>query len=85
MFTTEALLRISREVGAPVSHEETTIGLLETGGTVPFIARYRKEATGNLDEVKIRDIEVQRAYYEALEERRKTVLGTIENKGKLTE
>src|SRR5678816_4487683 len=85
MLTTEALLRISKEVGAPVSRVETTVGLLESGATVPFIARYRKEVTGNLDEVKIRDIEERRVYYEALEERRKTVLGTIENQGKLTE
>jgi uncharacterized protein len=52
MLTTEALLRISKEVGAPVSHVETTISLLESGATVPFIARYRKEATGSLDELR---------------------------------
>ena len=57
MFNPEILLRISKEVGAPVSRVETTIKLLEDGATVPFIARYRKEATGNLDEVKIRDID----------------------------
>src|SRR5436190_2911275 len=85
MLTTEAFLRISKEVGAPVSRVETTVGLLESGATVPFIARYRKEVTGNLDEVKIRDIDERRLYYEGLEERRKTVLGTIENQGKLTE
>jgi protein Tex len=85
MLTTEAFLRISKEVGAPVSRVETTVGLLESGATVPFIARYRKEATGNLDEVKVRDIDERRLYYEGLEERRKTVLGTIENQGKLTE
>jgi len=85
MLTTEALLRISKEVGAPVSRVETTVNLLESGATVPFIARYRKEATGNLDEVKVRDIDERRTYYEGLEERRKTVLGTIENQGKLTE
>ena len=85
MLTTEALLRISKEVGAPVSRVETTVSLLETGATVPFIARYRKEATGNLDEVKIRDIEERREYYVALEERRKTVLATIQGQGKLTE
>jgi len=85
MLTTEAFLRISKEVGAPVSRVETTVSLLESGATVPFIARYRKEATGNLDEVKVRDIEERREYYLGLEERRKTVLGTIENQGKLTE
>ena len=53
--------------------------------TVPFIARYRKEATGNLDEVKIRDIDVKRQYYRDLEERRATVLASIEKQGLLTE
>ena len=85
MLTSEALLRISKEVGAPLARVETTVALLESGATVPFIARYRKEVTGNLDEVKIRDIDERRAYYEGLEERRKTVLDTIESQGKLSE
>ena len=74
MFNSEILLRISKEAGAPVSRVETTIKLLEDGATVPFIARYRKEATGNLDEVKIRDIDEARQYYGDLEARRATVL-----------
>jgi len=85
MFNPEILLRISKEVGAPVTRVETTIKLLEDGGTVPFIARYRKEATGNLDEVKIRDIDVRRHYYADLESRRGTVLASIEKQGKLTD
>src|SRR2546427_1802477 len=60
MFSSELLLRISKEVGAPVARVETTIKLLEEGATVPFIARYRKEATGNLEDVKVRDIDEQR-------------------------
>src|SRR5205807_2807288 len=55
------------------------------GATVPFIARYRKEATGNLDEVKIRDIEERRQYYGDLESRRETILNSIEKQGKLTD
>src|SRR5215831_17059480 len=85
MFNSEILLRISKEAGAPVSRVETTIKLLEEGATVPFIARYRKEATGNLDEVKIRDIDESRLYYKDLEARRATVLGSIEKQGKLTD
>ena len=85
MFNPEILLRISKEVGAPVSRVETTIRLFDDGATVPFIARYRKEATGNLDEVKIRDIEERRQYYTDLEARRATVLSSIEKQGKLTE
>jgi uncharacterized protein len=61
-----------------------TIELLDEGSTVPFIARYRKEVTGNLDEVQIRAIEEKLAYFRELEERRKTVLETIESQGKLT-
>jgi uncharacterized protein len=85
MFNSEVLLRISKEVGAPVARVETTIKLLEDGGTVPFIARYRKEATGNLDEVKVRNISDRRQYYADLESRRATVLASIEKQGKLTD
>src|SRR5262249_24915036 len=69
----------------PLGRVETTVSLLEGGATVPFIARYRKEATGNLDEVRIRDIDERRAYYSALAVRRETVLSTIEKQGKLTD
>src|SRR4029450_6447825 len=85
MVNSEILLRVSKEVGASFSRVETTIKLLEEGGTVPFIARYRKEATGNLDEVKIRDIDEGRHYYADLEARRATVLASIEKQGKLTD
>ena len=85
MFNSEILLRISKEVGAPVSRVEITIKLLEEGGTIPFIARYRKEATGNLDEVQIRHIDIRRQYYADLESRRATVLSSIEKQGKLTD
>src|SRR5215813_13705801 len=85
MFSPEVLLRISREVGAPVPRVESTIKLFEDGATVPFIARYRKEATGNLDEVKIRDIENRRQYYLDLESRRGTILNSIKKQGKLTD
>src|SRR5262247_3936185 len=85
MFNPEILLRISKEVGAPVSRVETTVKLLEEGGTVPFVARYRKEATGNLDEVKIRHIDERARYYTDLEARRATVLASIEKQGQLTD
>ena len=60
------------------------IGLLDEGATVPFIARYRKEVTGNLDEVQIRDIQEKLEYFRELEQRRETVLASIEEQGKLT-
>src|SRR5690606_23937155 len=58
--------------------------LLEEGATVPFIARYRKERTGGLDEVQIRAIEERRGYLLELEERRRAVLTSIREQGKLT-
>jgi uncharacterized protein len=61
-----------------------TIGLFDEGGTVPFIARYRKEATGNLDEVKILAIQEKLEYHRELEERKTTVLDSIKEQGKLT-
>jgi uncharacterized protein len=60
------------------------IELLDEGATVPFIARYRKEATGNLDEVRIRDVQQKLEYFRELEDRRETVLNTIDGQGKLT-
>jgi len=61
-----------------------SIELLDDGGTVPFIARYRKEATGNLDEVQIRSIEEKLAYFRELQDRKATVLASIDEQGKLT-
>jgi len=63
---------------------EQTVELLQAGATVPFIARYRKEKTGELDEVQIRTIEELFTYYCELEERRITVLKSIAEQGKLT-
>ncbi len=63
---------------------EDTIELLDSGNTVPFIARYRKEKTGSLDEEQIREIEAQIERLRAMDERRETILTTIEEQGKLT-
>jgi len=69
----------------PLGSLVATITLLDEGGTIPFIARYRKEATGALDEVKIRDIEEQLAYFRELLSRRETVLASIAEQQKLTD
>ncbi len=61
------------------------IELLDAGGTIPFIARYRKEATGNLDEVQIRAIEEKLTYFRELLDRRETILASIAEQGKLTD
>src|ERR1700693_2731430 len=81
---TPVLLHIAQLLQVSLKSLVTTIGLLDEGGTVPFISRYRKEATGNLDEVQIRAIQEKLEYFRELEERRETVLSTIQEQGKLT-
>ncbi|HJV64609.1 MAG TPA: Tex family protein [Geomonas sp.] len=75
---------IVEESGLPRAGVLQTIALLNEGGTVPFIARYRKEQTGELDEVQIREIEDLLTYHRELAERKLTVLKSIEEQGKLT-
>ena len=81
----EILLHIAQTLNLPMRGLIAVIELLDDGGTVPFIARYRKEATGNLDEVQIRDIEEKLAYFRDLVERRATILSSIAEQGKLTD
>jgi protein Tex len=81
----EILLHIAKTLDLPLHALVAVIGLFNEGGTVPFIARYRKEATGNLDEVKIRDIEEKLAYFTDLVSRRETILASILEQGKLTD
>jgi len=75
---------IAEELGLPRAGVAAIVKLLAEGATVPFIARYRKEATGGLDEVQIRAVEERRSYLIELEERRGTVLTEIQKQGKLT-
>jgi uncharacterized protein len=79
------LKQMAHEFSIPFSSVEAVVQLLEAGNTIPFIARYRKEATGNLDEVQIRDIQERYLYLKELEDRRSTILNSIESQGKLTE
>ncbi len=81
----EILLHIAKTLNVPLHSLVATIGLLDEGGTVPFIARYRKEATGALDEVQIRDIEDRLGYFRDLASRRETILASIAEQGKLTD
>ena len=78
------LQQISKDLAIPLKSVAATVELLDQDATVPFIARYRKEATGNLDEVQIRAIQEKVEYFRELEERRQTVLKTIAEQGKLT-
>lgn len=84
-LSTEILAHIAQTLNVPIQGVVSVIGLLDDGGTVPFIARYRKEATGNLDEVQIRDIEEKLNYFRELEARRETILASIAEQGKLTD
>jgi uncharacterized protein len=84
-LSAEILLHIAQLLNLPMRGLVSVIELLDDGGTVPFIARYRKEATGNLDEVQIRAIEEQLAYFRELVSRKQTVLETIASQGKLTD
>ena len=75
---------ISKELGLDASRVKNTIELLEGGATVPFIARYRKEATGSMDEVAIGNIKEMHEKLKAIVQRKETVIATIEEQGKLT-
>src|ERR1700752_1145606 len=70
----EILLHMAQTLSLPMHGLVAVIELLDDGGTVPFIARYRKEATGNLDEVQIRNIEEKLVYFRELVERHHPVL-----------
>jgi uncharacterized protein len=81
----ELLVHIAQTLNLPLRGIVAVIELLDDGGTVPFIARYRKEATGNLDEVQILDVSDKLAYFRDLAERRETILASIAEQGKLTD
>lgn len=76
---------LADELSLPRAGVAAVVSLLAEGATVPFIARYRKEASGGLDEVQIRAIEERRTYLVELDERRRTVLAEIGKQGKLTD
>lgn len=81
----QMLQMIAKEASVQVKQAEAVIKLLEEGNTVPFIARYRKEVTGSLDEVQIKAVEDRFHYIQQLETRKEEVLRLIEEQGKLTE
>jgi len=77
-------LVIAKELGIKESSVDNTIELFKDGATIPFIARYRKEKTGGLDEIQIKNIKERFDYYTELEKRKETILQTIKEQGKLT-
>lgn len=78
------LLQIAAELQARPAQVEAAVSLLDGGATVPFIARYRKEATDGLDDIQLRELETRLSYLRELHERRAAVLKSIDEQGKLT-
>src|SRR3989337_951716 len=76
---------IAKELGVGPQQVAAAVALLDEGSTVPFIARYRKEVTGNLNDTQLRNLEERLLYLRELEERRAVILASIEEQGKLTD
>ena len=76
--------RLAAELAVRESQVAATIELIDGGATVPFIARYRKEVTGGLDDTQLRTLAERLVYLRELDERRDTILGSIREQGKLT-
>src|SRR3546814_5923518 len=71
------------EIGARPAQVEAAVALLDEGATVPFVARYRKEVTGGLDDTQLRNLETRLAYLRELEDRRAAIPASIDEQGKL--
>ena len=76
---------LARELGQKPEYVENVVRLMDEGNTIPFIARYRKEQHGSMDDTTLRNLETRLAYLRGLQERREEVKRAIENQGKLTE
>jgi len=76
---------IARSLSLPQPKVSAALGLFESGATLPFVARYRKEQTGGLDEVQLRDIMERKEYLTELEQRRRTIVEAIREQGKLSD
>ena len=77
--------QLAAEIRVREDQIKTAVELLDGGATVPFIARYRKEATGGLDDIQLREVELRLGYLRELAERRVTVIKAIDEQGKLTD
>ena len=75
--------QIAEELGVREQQIEATVALLDGGATVPFVARYRKEVTGGLDDTQLRNLEERLTYLRELEERRVAILNSVREQGKL--
>ncbi|MEO7129450.1 MAG: Tex-like N-terminal domain-containing protein, partial [Rhodoferax sp.] len=77
--------QIASELKVRDDQVQAAVSLLDGGATVPFIARYRKEATGALDDIQLRELEYRLGYLRELQERREVILKSIDEQGKLTD
>lgn len=80
----DIIAKLSEELSLQTENVEKAVALLDEGNTVPFIARYRKEVTGSMDDDTLRKLEDRLAYLRAMDERRETIVKTIEEQGKMT-
>ena len=78
------LMQLAAELKVRPAQVNAAVQLLDGGATVPFIARYRKEATGGLDDAQLRLLEERLSYLRELEDRRKAIVASIEEQGKMT-
>lgn len=81
----DIIKQIAEELQIKTSQAETAVRLIDEGNTIPFIARYRKEATGALNDEVLRNLYERLNYLRNLEEKKEQVLASIEEQGKLTE
>ncbi|NTV87624.1 MAG: RNA-binding transcriptional accessory protein, partial [Burkholderiaceae bacterium] len=78
------IFQIAAEIRVTSKQVQVAVELLDGGATVPFIARYRKEVTGGLDDIQLRELEYRLGYLRELEDRREAILKAIDEQGKLT-
>ncbi|MBS6341269.1 MAG: RNA-binding transcriptional accessory protein, partial [Eubacterium limosum] len=76
--------KLAQEFNIRPKQVEETVALIDAGNTIPFIARYRKEVTGNLSDVLLRDLDARLTYLRKLQKRKEEIAGSIEEQGKLT-
>ncbi|MEA3364892.1 MAG: Tex-like N-terminal domain-containing protein, partial [Candidatus Hydrogenedentes bacterium] len=85
MLESKFITRIAQEISLNEEQVTRTIELFDGGATIPFVARYRKDVTSNLDEAQLEAIQQRAQYFSSLAQRRESILETIEKQGKLTE
>ena len=84
LFMQKIIGQIAQELGVPERQVAAAVELLDGGATVPFVARYRKEATGGLDDIQLRELDARLAYLRELQERLAAIIHSIEEQGKMT-